>query len=656
MLYTADAGRIILILAFLVSVFSVVVSVIGGRRGSNRWVTIACKCVIATATLYTVSLAVILFAFVAKDFSLTIVAEHVSRDLPIAYTLSALYAGKAGSMLCWGWLLSVFAAVLAFRKHHYNERLLAYTLSILAATQAFFLAMVTLAANVFEKNPAPPADGFGLNPLLQNVAMLVHPPTLYISFAAVSVIFALVVAALITRAPSAQWIGWVRRWTVFAWCALGLGNLIGMWWSYNELGWGGYWAWDPVENAGLMPWLLITAFVHSISMRRQRNYLRTWSLALAILTFAFTLLIPFITHGGIESPLHGFYGSNFPPYIMAAILVAVGGSLGLLCFRHRGFEKEEGPSSLVSREGAFLITNVILVILVVVILTGTVLPRVVELLGGARIAIDRGFFDRVAGPIMLVLVFLMGVCPLLGWSRTSWQSARRNFLYTFIIALVVVIAVLISGAGKWYIVVTIICGFPFLNIFQEWFRGTRARHRTRKENYLRAYLSLLGSNRARYGGFLVHVGIILIALGIVVSSFYSVESTATLDIGESMKVGDYDLTYDEMVLKESRAKVSAVAAISVSRNGRLIKNMYPQNDFWFSHMDTFAEAAVRTTPAEDLFVSLVWASFDPNEKSVTVRAMANPLIIWIWIGGGFLLLGGVIAFSSKYSQLPGVPG
>ena len=650
---TADIGRTVLILAFLVSVSSIALLIVGGRLAAHRWITIARNFVVATATLHTISLAVLVFAFATRDFSLNIVAEHVSRDLPVAYTLSALYADKAGSMLLWGWLISLFAAVLASQKHSFGERVLAYALSILAATQAFFLAMVTLVANVFEKNPAPPADGFGLNPLLQNVAMLVHPPMLYISFAAVSVIFALVIAALITRASSSRWIEWVRRWALFAWCTLGLGNLIGMWWSYNELGWGGYWAWDPVENAGLMPWLLITAFVHSISMRRQRNYLQTWSLVLAILTFVFTLLIPFITHGGIESPLHGFYGSNFPPYILAVILVAFGGSLGLLFFRHKGFQKEDRPSSLASREGAFLITNIILLILVFVILTGTVLPRLVELFGGSKIAVDRGFYDRIAGPIMLLLVFIMGVCPLLGWSRSSWQSARRNFLYTFSITVVIALAILISGIGKWYSVVAIICGFPLFTIFQEWLRGTRARHHTRRENYARAYLSLLGSNRARYGGFLVHIGIIFIALGIVASSFYNTESTVTLDIDESMKVGEYNLTYSELVLKESRARVSAVAYVSVTRNGRFLRSMYPQNDFWFSQMDSFSEVAVHTTPAEDLFVSLVWTSFDPSDKSVTIRALVNPLVVWIWIGGGFLLLGGAIAFSPNYGKLPG---
>ena len=644
---TAEIGQGTIILAFLAALVSVVVAGIGARTDSRRLISITRISVISIAVLYSLALATAIFAFLTRDYSLKIVSDHVDSSLPAAYTLSALYADKGGSILLWGWLISLFSAFIAFRKHDYDNSILPHMLCILAAIQLFFLAMVTFVANVFEKNPTPVAEGFGLNPLLQNVAMLVHPPMLYLSFAAVSVVFAMVIAALITRTPGDQWVRWVRRWTLFGWCTLGLGNLIGMWWSYNELGWGGYWAWDPVENAGLMPWLLITAFVHSISVQRQRNHLQKWSLLLAIFTFEFTLLIPFITHGGIESPLHGFYGSQFPPYILAVILVTLAGSLGLLYARRKDFGREERSFSLISRESAFLTTNIILVLLTAVVLTGTVLPRIVELAGGDNIAIDRSFYDQVAGPIMLLLVFFMGVCPLLGWARTSWQSVRGNFLFSSLVTLLIVVIVIIIGGGKWYAISAAVCSFPFLVVLLEWFRGAKARQRSRKENYLGAALALLNSNRPRYGGFLVHIGIILIALGIVVSSFYSTENTASLEVGQSMEVGGYDFTYDELIFKQDNAKVSAIATLTLGRQGDLIGQLYPENNYWFNYMDTFAEAAVRTTPAEDIFVSLVWTSFDQQDKSVTIRAMVNPLVVWIWVGGGFLVLGGIITFSHQ---------
>jgi len=252
---------------------------------------------------------------------------------------------------------------------------------------------------------------------------------------------------------------------------------------------------------------------------------------------------------------------------------------------------------------------------------------------------------------MLVLVFFMGICPLLGWGKSAWHSIKRNFLYTILATVVIAVAILISGIGNWYAAAAIICGLPLFTICLEWYRGTRARHRTRKENCIRAFFALINSNRARYGGFLVHIGIILIALGVIGSSFYNIERAATLDVGESIDIGNYNLTYNELILKQDNVKASAVADMSISRNGRLTETMHPSYNYWFSHEYHFAEVAVRTTLAEDLFVSLVWTGFDPKDKSATFRVLVNPLIVWIWMGGGFFLLGGAVALSSKETQL-----
>ena len=298
----------------------------------------------------------------------------------------------------------------------------------------------------------------------------------------------------------------------------------------------------------------------------------------------------------------------------------------------------------------------IIVLITAVVLIGTVLPRIVELVGGTSIAIDRSFFDQVAGPIMLLLVFFMGVCPLLGWAKTSWKSVRRSFLFSFLTTLVVVIIILIVGGGKWYVISAAVCCFPFFVILLEWFQRAKARHHDRKENYFQTSLAILNSNRPRYGGFLVHIGIILITLGIVASSFYSTESTATLDIGQSMEVGEYELTYNELVLKGSQTKVSAVADITVERGGRTVGTVEPSLDFWFSHQDSFAEVAVRTTPAEDLFVSLLWTGFDEDDKAAAFRVLVNPLVVWIWVGGGFFLLGGAVSFSARIKEHPELHG
>jgi cytochrome c-type biogenesis protein CcmF len=647
-----EAGYTALIIAFTIAVVSAAALLIGVRDASGRLGDAARKAVVTVFGFYTLAFVLILVAFFTRDYSLKIVAEHAANDLPTVYTLSALYSDKAGSMFFWGWLISLFTVVLVVRDKGGNREVINRALAVTAIVQAFYLALVTFGSNVFEKLQSPPADGYGLNPLLQNIGMLVHPPLLYLGFAGFAVVFALTVASLADGRNGKWWSRRVRHWTVFSWCVLGIGNLVGMWWSYNELGWGGYWAWDPVENAGLMPWLLGTAFLHSISIGRQRGYLQIWSVVLIILTFAFTLLSPFITHGGIESPLHGFYGSPFPPYILAAIVVIIVGSLLLLYVRRANFGDDEKPASLCSREGSFQLTNIILVILVLIMLAGTVLPRIVEAFGGTKIAIDRSFFDRACGPVMLALVFLMGICPLLGWGKSGWRTAGRKVIWSVLAAAVVAAVILVSGIGNWYIASVTAGGLIVFVIFREWYHGIKARSKGRGEGCVRAFFSLIGGNRARYGGFLAHIGIMLITLGIIASSFYGLEKTETLDVGETMNVGDYELIYNELLFSQDNTKVSAVADITVKRDGHTLGDVRPSFDYWFSHQDSFAEVAVRTTPAEDLFVSLIWTMYDPEDKSAAFRVLVNPLVVWIWVGGGFFLLGGAVSFTAKIKEKP----
>jgi cytochrome c-type biogenesis protein CcmF len=644
-------GYIILLVALTVIFFSTIAAFIGARTDSRRIINGARYSVIVTAGLYTLALALVLYSFIAKDFSLRMVSSHASSDLPALYSLCAVYADKAGSLFFWGWLISLFSAVLSLQNRTIsNQRVLGYALFILGIVQIFFLALVTLASNVFEKNTSVVTEGFGLNPLLQNFGMLIHPPLLYIGFAGFTIVFALMMALLIVRSPILKEQVVIRKWAIFSWCILGIGNMVGMWWSYNELGWGGYWAWDPVENAGLMPLLLSTAFIHSLVMIKQRSYLYKWSYALILATFVFILFSPFITHGGIESPLHGFYGSNFPPYILAAISITVLCSVVLLVIRRNYLKDNNAPFSVISRESAFLITNIILVVLVLVIFLGTILPKVMELITGTRIAIERGFFDRTCGPILLILVFFMGICPLLGWGKTSWNAIKRNFLYSLIFTVVIIAVVLIIDVNSWYVAILIglVC-FPLATVVSEWVRGSIARHRSKSENCLRAFINLITNNRSRYGGLLVHLGIVMIALGIIASSFFSIERTETIEPGESINVGKYEFVYEELMLKQDSTRISAVASVTVLDNGREISVMEPSYDYWFQYKDNFAEVAVRSTPAKDLFVSLIWTSYDPADKAATFRILVSPLIIWIWIGGGFFLLGGVLAYSAGRS-------
>jgi cytochrome c-type biogenesis protein CcmF len=326
----------------------------------------------------------------------------------------------------------------------------------------------------------------------------------------------------------------------------------------------------------------------------------------------------------------------------------------VLLYKRRGdFKTQNKPSSLISREGAFLLTNIILVVLVLVILTGTVVPRIVEALGGTSIALERSYFDSTCGPIMLLLVLLMGVCPLLGWGKSIWKSSKLAITLFLAACIVVSIAIPISGIGNWYIAAVILCGLPLFVIFREWWRGTSARHRSKGANLAKSFISLIAANRTRYGGFLAHIGIVLLTLGIIASSFYSIEKTATLDIGDSMSIGKYELSYDELVFKQDNEKINAIATLLVSMDGQKKGTLRPNYAYWFSHDNFYAEVAVRTTAAEDLFVSLVWTEFDPNDRAATFRMLMNRLIVWIWVGGVFFLIGGAVSFSSRGKELTG---
>lgn len=518
----ADIGYAILILALIFATYAAVVSIVNTRTKNIALAASASNGLIATCILFTLAVEIMLYALVTNDFSIELVRTHSSKDLDLIYKFTALYSDKAGSLMFWGWLISVFAVIFTFQKRRAFSGATRHATGILAVILIFFLVLITIGVDVFEESPVTPADGFGMNPQLQNPGMALHPPLLFLGYAGFAVVFAFAVGALFLGSKSNDWVRELRRWTLFSWCTLGLANLIGAWWAWDVGNWGGYWAWDPVENAGLIPWLLGTALVHSISIQRKRGYLKLWATLLIITTFVFTLFSPFITHGGLEeSPLHGFGDSPVPPYILSFIIIIVVGSLCLLVWRHQHLKDEGKPSSLISREGAFLFTNITLVLIVAIVFVGTIIPGLAEDMGHREVDIERNFFDWSVGPVLLMLVSFMGICPLLGWRKSSAGLLRHNALFPLLASCLAGIIVLISGIGVWYALASLICGLPLFTITQEWFRGTRARHRNRNENYALALLLLIWKNRPRYGGFVVHIGIILITIGVIGSSLHS---------------------------------------------------------------------------------------------------------------------------------------
>jgi len=646
----ADIGYIALFLALVTSLYSAIAYIFGVRRRHPALIESARRGLLATCGLVTVSVAVLLYALLTHNFLIEYVASYTSRDTSLAYLISALWAGNDGSLLFWAWLLSIFAAIVVLQKRDRNRALVPYASTIIMLTQAFFLILLLSVSNPFHELAFVPAEGMGLNPLLENPGMILHPPILLAGYIGFTIPFAFAIAALLTRRLGDEWIRTIRRWTLLAWLFLGIGNLIGAWWAYVELGWGGYWAWDPVENAGLMPWLVATAFLHSLMMQRRRGMLKIWHMVLTILTFSLAIFGTFLTRSGILSSIHSFSDTNLGPFFLAFLGIVLFGSLGLLYYRSSELRSEAEMESLVSRESTFLLNNLLLVGATFAIFLGTIFPVISEAVRGVKITVGAPFFNQVNGPIFLALILLTGVCALIGWRRASIRNLIRNFLWPLVAAIILGIGLLLWGIREWYALIGfLLCGFVFFTIAYEWFRGTRARHRIRAENYLKAFWGLIGTNRPRYGGYIVHIAIVLIAIGVIGSSFYGVEKETTIKPGESISIENYTLTYENMDRYETRSKLVVTATLSVYNGEELIGKLMPEKHYHLLSDQWMTEVAIRSTLLEDLYVIL--AGWD-EDGTASFKILVNPLVSWIWIGGGIFLLGGLIAFWPDRQKLP----
>ena len=646
----ADIGYIALFLAFVASIYSALAFVIGARRKHPALTASARNSLLAVCGLVSISVAALLYALATHDFQIEYVASYTSRDLPSAHIISALWAGSDGSLLFWVWLLSLFAAVVVLQKRDVGQALVPYASSIVMVTEAFFLLLLLSVSNPFHKLSFVPAEGMGLNPMLENPGMIFHPPTLLIGYVGFTIPFAFAIAALLTKRFGDEWIIAIRRWTLFSWLLLGVGNILGAWWAYVELGWGGYWAWDPVENASFMPWLVATAFLHSIMMQRRRGMLKVWNMVLIILTFSLVIFGTFLTRSGIISSVHTFADSALGPFFLVFIGITLFGSLGLLYYRNDALKGEAEMESLISRESTFLLNNLLLVGATFAIFLGTVFPVISEAVRGVKISVGAPFFNQVNGPIFLAIILLTGVCALIGWRRASIKNLIRNFLWPLVAALILGIALFLFGIREGYALVGFfLCGFVLFTILYEWFRGTRARHRIRAENYLKAFWGLISDNKPRYGGYIVHIAIILMAVGVIGSSFYNVEKEATLMPGDSMTIKGYTLTFDDFDMYETQSKMVTTATLSVYNQGKLIGKLTPEKYFHRSYEQPVTEVAIRSTLLEDLYVILV--GWDQNGLTA-FKVLVNPLVNWIWIGGVVLALGGLIAFWPDRREVP----
>jgi len=646
----ANIGYNALFIALVASVYSAIAFAVGARGDKYKVFSESARnSLLAVCGLVSISVILLLIALLTHNFQIEYVYKYSSTDTPLFYLISGLWAGNDGSLLFWAWLLSIFAAIVVLRKRSVANSLVPYASAIIMTTQSFFLTLLLLLLNPFKELSSAPTEGWGLNPLLENPGMIIHPPVLLAGFVGFTIPFAFAIAALLNNKLGNEWIIAMRRWALMAWLFLGVGNMIGAWWAYVELGWGGYWAWDPVENAGFMPWLVSTAFLHSVVMQRRRGMLRIWNMVLIILTFSLTIFGTFLTRSGILSSVHTFNNTVIAPFFIIFLVIILCGSFGLLLYRRKALKGEMEIESIVSRESTFLLNNLLLVGAALFILLGTVFPILTEAVQGVRISVGASFFNRVNGPLFLGIIVLAGICTLIGWRRASVKNLVRNFLWPLVATLIVGVILLLAEIREWYAFIAfLLCGFVLFAILYEWFRSTGARHRTRDENYIKAFFGLIGANRPRYGGYIVHIAMVFIAIGVVGSTFYARETEATIKPGETITIDGYSLVYDKMDSYSTPSREVVNATLTVYRADRMLGELIPEKYFGKGYQPV-TEVAIRSTLFEDLYVILLGTDKD---GTAAFKVLVNPLVIWIWIGGGMLLLGGLIVLWPEQQPLP----
>lgn len=634
-------GNITLILGVVISVYSLAANIIGIKKRSAKWIESARGGVLSLLLVTSIASFLLFYLLGTSQFGFKYVAAYTSQNLPLVYKLTAFWAGNAGSLLLWVLLLSIYAAMVVFSKYKKNE-MMPYASSILIVNILFFYIVMLFNANPFEITDKIPVDGKGLNPMLQHPGMVLHPVTLYLGYVGLAVPFAFAISALILKRMDADWIKLTRRWTLVAWLFLTLGNMIGGWWAYLELGWGGYWAWDPVENASFMPWLIVSAFLHSVMIQERKNMLKTWNLSLVILSYILTLFGTFLVRSGILTSVHAFADSELGSYFLIFMGFMLVGSLYIMMSRLELIKKESTPiDTYFSKENSFLLNNLILVVAAFAVFWGTMYPLISESITGTKINLGPPYFNTVMAPIFLGLILLMAICPLISWQKAIFDRFVKNLLGPLAAAIIfAVILVLIGIRGTYAIVGLSATVFMFGTHVLEFWRGTQARMKATKENAFSAASKLTLKNQRRYGGYIVHIGIAIIAIGVISSHSYSKEVIQTVSNGESFKIGEYELTFKGLEETARNGNGIVFANIEASYKGKSIGTIKPEKIFYEKWPEPSSEVSIKTNWSEDLY--LVLSSWENKDKA-TFMVKVNPFVTWIWVGGLIMIVGTAIA-------------
>jgi cytochrome c-type biogenesis protein CcmF len=638
-----ELGRAALVVALGLLLYAAIAGGLAAVQGRRRLLESARNALFAAFGTVAVAAIVLLAALAGNDFSLVYVAEHTSIELPLGYTLAAFWSGQEGSLLLWLLVLTGMGSAAVALNGRLTRDVLPWTVPIVGALASFFAFLLVFVASPFA-TAAPPLDGAGLNPSLQNPYMMAHPPLLYLGFVGLTIPFAFAMAALASRQTDERWIVATRRWTLASWTFLGFAILLGAKWAYEEVGWGGWYAWDPVENAALMPWLVATAFLHSVMVQEKKNMLRVWNVVLVAGAFALSLFGTFLTRSGVINSIHSFTQSSIGAWFLAFIAVVIAASVALILVRLPMLRSTTRLESLVSREAAFLYNNLFLVALALTILWGVVFPLVSEAVRGVALTVGAPYYNFFAIAFGLPLVLLMGIGPLVAWRRASLQALGRSLAWPAGVALGVGVALLLLGAGSSPagLVGYTFAAFVLAAIVLEFVRGTRARHALGGEGWISAFTGLVGRNRRRYGGYIVHAAIVILLIGAAGIGGFGSTTEARLAAGESLRADDYQLTYTGSGERRGANAVEARASFDVSRGGSELGTISAGKNRYFAEQQVSNEVAIRSDwlRGEDLFVIVQQFNTD---GSVAVKALVNPLVNFIWLGGLVFLLGSVVA-------------
>ena len=631
-----DIGYFALCLSLAAAAYAVFACLVGAQRHHEGLIRSGENATLAIFGLYTVAGISLWYAIFTKDFQVQYVAENTSRSQPFQYVLASLWGGQSGSILFWGWVLSMYGAATVLLNRHRYRSLMPYATAVLAASSFFFAVLSVFSADPFVRLPFTPLDGSGLNPILQHPYMAIHPPLLYAGMIGMTVPFAFGIAALAARQLDNTWLRAMRRWLLIPWAFLGAGLLLGGKWAYVELGWGGYWGWDPVENASLMPWLAATALLHSVMIQERKGMLKVWNMVLLFFTFGMTIFGTFLTRSGIISSVHAFAQSNVGTYFVVYLVLIIFGSAFMLVRRLPDLKAENQLESFASRESAFLFNNWILLALLFAVLWGTLFPVVSEAFTGEKITVGAPFFNQVSIPMGLVLMFLTGAGPLFAWRRTSKEGFRRNFGIPSLWAAVVLVLTFAYGVRDFYALMSLtLCGFVAGSVILEYGRGIAARRRTSAESFLTALYTLLTKSRRRYGGYLVHVAMLMLFIGFTGNAF-TIDREVVLYKGQSVDVGNYSLTFQTLAFGEDDSKAVSAAVLLLERDGSFLATLVPQRHYYKKAEVNTTEVSIFSSWMEDFYIILVGSAED--NASAKFQIYVNPLVGCVWWGAALFVV------------------